>query len=251
VTDRFDLGAARLAFSRREVEAMTERLYVAALTVSSLPSGRPSGGSSWPATLRDYGDVLGALQPGALADGRLETATEVAARVEAQRRRPRFAPTGRQIDACMPTLELLRGVGSAGLWRYEARLAVAEQTRDETARRLEEVASGAAPCASDRREAVLARLAREHAAASHKAARAAAARDRAEAEGIGRGRAVLGALKGAGTVWWLGAPRVGLSKWDYAKSWSGAETPAAARALHDLGVYWALTQAQRIERRTP
>ena len=249
MTDRFDLAQAKLVFNRRDVEAMSHRLYEAALTVSSLPGSPRGPGSSWPATLREYGDVLGALQPGVTAEGRLETPMQTTLRVEAMQRRPRFAPTPAQIDACQPTLELLRGVGRSGLWRYEQRLAAARSEAAELGRRLAGLIDGTVPCATDRRAAVIARVSHENAAAQHRARRAQALFERAEADGRKTQRAVLGALKGAGTVWWLGAARVGMTKWDYAAAWSKAPSARAARELHDLGVYYALHRSHALDRR--
>jgi hypothetical protein len=54
----------------------------------------------------------------------------------------------------------------------------------------------------------------------------------------------MGALKAAGMVWFFGAPRGGLSKWDYVASWANVETGLIARKLHDEAIYWALATEQ-------
>lgn len=95
-------AAASTAAIGAEIEAIMERLHVAALTAACLPADGPRGFySTWPRykhTWWDEGNEVSKL-----------SAADITRRLIAP---PRFYPTPRQIDDCLPALALLDGLTS-------------------------------------------------------------------------------------------------------------------------------------------
>ncbi len=231
-----ELAQAFVANAPDEKRRMEERLYRAVLTVMSLPNGAPKSGSSWPFVVRDWGDALGRLQAG---PG--EELIDVQRRLEADTKRPRYQPSARDLSEWMGTLDLLAGFTTAGAHGAADRLEQAGLALQALQRKRAAIAEGRQPCAAERIKTVLAKLDSDIARAVHHCE---AMKTLAKPH-KGVVRQAQGTLKGAAHWWWLGSPRRGLSRWDYAASFAGMECPKAARRLHDNAVLWAVVAEQR------
>jgi hypothetical protein len=82
------------------IAAMTDRIHTACLTVASLPGDGPrTAYTAWPAYRHDWWDW--GNEASRLSDN------DIARRLLAP---PRFTPTPKQVDDCLPALRLLDGV---------------------------------------------------------------------------------------------------------------------------------------------
>jgi hypothetical protein len=232
-------AAARMVWQDETVKTtVAERLYRAVLTASAQPGLRSqlSGcGGSWPTIVRDMADHFGAAET---EEG--ETKRDVAKRLAASRPEPRYQPTRKDLDDWLDTLTLLEGFGVSALHRCTEALKVYDSETAKLQSRLDGLRSGKIPASFEIRERRMSELQVEIV----KTNRHRKGLVEAIEFNTGLGRKALGALKGAGMVWFFGAPRSGLKKWDYIAGWANVETGLMARKLHDEALYWAMASEQ-------
>jgi hypothetical protein len=227
ITKLMNVLAAPYSTPTAERDAMQQRLYSAVLTISTFKGISGGAGSSWPAFIRDVADHLDAddVDP---RSGRLIKSSDLSVS-------SKYQPTAKEIDACLPTMELLSGFHTPQHARaqglYEA---AAKQVRQLEERR-EAIITGKIPCAIDRRAEVVNRLGEQITFAQ----REASAKLEFLRNYAGSLRKAVGALKAAARFEWLGRPRSGLTKWERAAAWAGVKTKIEARLLHDEAILWA------------
>jgi hypothetical protein len=231
--------AARLVWQDPEIKtAMAERLYRGVLTASAQPSFRSGTGfgtGSWPSEMRDVADHLGIMQR---EEG--ETARDVAKRVNDSKPAPRYQPTRLDLDQWLDSLALLEGFGLQVLERCQQALSAHDGEVAKLQARLTGLRSGAILASFEVREARISQLMTQIV----KSNRHRKGLLEAIEHNTGLGRKAFGVLKGAGMVWFFGAPRSGLKKWDYVASWGNVASGLIARKLHDEAIYWALATEQ-------
>lgn len=219
--------AAPYSTPAAERDAMQLRLYSAVLTISTFKGISGGTGSSWPAYIRDVADRLDAddVDP---RTGRMIKNSDLAVS-------SRYQPKAKEIDDCLPTMELLSGFHTPQHRRAQERYDAAALQVQKLEDRRHGIITGKIPCASDRRAEVTNRLGEQITMAQREAnAKLEIAQGYA-----GSLRKAVGSLKAAARFEWLGRPRSGLTKWERAAAWAGVKTPLEARMLHDEAILWA------------
>lgn len=234
ITQLMNAIASPYSTSLAEREAMQERLYSAVLTIGTFKGIAGGTGSSWPAFIRDVADHLEADD--------IDPRTGRPMRTKDLSVNTRYQPTAKEIDACLPTMELLSGFHTQQAMRAQERVKDAYEELKRLEKRRDDLIKGVIPVAAARKADVVYRVALQ----ITQAERALNAKQEIANGYKGSLRKAVGALKAAARFVWLGSPRGGPTKWERAAAWAGVKNPLEARLYHDEAILWACASDRKL-----